>query len=177
MKMKLLDKVERYLKENDWNYGIPSRTDGVVMLGFEGENGRWHCMLQVREEQNQLLFYSKCMVNVPLKHRQKMVDFITDANYRLAVGNYEMDRTDGELSFKTGIDVDDIEVTGMMIRNLMMTNLATYDKILPDIENIMGDTNILPTGNDVIELDFDGERHSAVRDSKKDWDDSMGGLQ
>ena len=176
MKITILDKVEQYLKVNGWNYGIPSKKDGVIILGFEGTNGRWNCMLQCREDAQQIVFYSRCRVDVPEKHREEVTNFITDTNYRIAVGNYEMDREDGELNFKTGIDIQDVNITEEMIRNLMMINLATYDKMLPKLENIIGNTDDtgLPDIKDLVRGEDKTFTFDVTTDGSKDWDESMG---
>lgn len=44
-------------------------------------------------------------MNVPEDRRLALAEFLTRANYGLFIGNFEMDWQDGEVRYKTSIDV------------------------------------------------------------------------
>ncbi|MCB0065194.1 MAG: hypothetical protein KDE19_23885 [Caldilineaceae bacterium] len=53
----------------------------------------------------------------------------------MMIGNFEFDYTDGEICYKTSIDVEDDRLTTALIKCLVYTNVM-MDKYLPWIINI-----------------------------------------
>ena len=96
----LLKLAKEYLESDGWTYEL-LESHSTIAFGFEGKNGKWHCMVQTRENENQLIFYSSLENGIPESMIEKIMRFITIVNYRLVVGNFEMDISDGELNYKT----------------------------------------------------------------------------
>ena len=154
----LLESARNYLQENEWNFEI--LTDhSTIALGFEGVNGEWHCMIQTRELEEQMIFYSSLSENIPPNRIDTMMRFITMVNYRLVVGNFELDVTDGELNYKTALDLESVNLKHDMIRNIIHTNLATFDRHLPGIQIIL-DGGSTEQAMDAIEKNQSSSTHS-----------------
>ncbi len=154
----LLESARNYLQENEWNFEI--LTDhSTIALGFEGVNGEWHCMIQTRELEEQMIFYSSLSENIPPNRIDTMMRFITMVNYRLVVGNFELDVTDGELNYKTSLDLEGVDLNHEMIRNIIHTNLATFDRHLPGIKIIL-DGGLTEQAMDAIEMNQSSGAHS-----------------
>ena len=132
----LLESARNYLEKNEWNFEVLS-DHSTIALGFEGVNGEWHCMIQTRELEEQMIFYSSLSENISSNRIETMMRFITMANYRLVVGNFELDVTDGELNYKTALDLESVTLNNDMIRNIIHTNLATFDRHLPGVQIIL----------------------------------------
>lgn len=134
----MFDTMQQFFKDDDWRFEhLEGKT--ILKMGFKGENGSWRCFAQVREEQRQFLFYSILDSNCPEGARQKMAEFLTRANYGLITGNFEMDYSDGEVRFKTSLDVKENEdkfVPGL-IKRLVYINVLMTDKYLPGIMGVM----------------------------------------
>jgi hypothetical protein len=128
----LFDILIRFFNEDDWD---PSQIDQdpVLQMKFNGDNGHWICYAQAREEQEQFVFYSMCPVKVPETHRLAMAEFLTRANYKLVIGNFEMDLKDGEIRFKTSIDIEGTELNDALIKGVVYINVLTMDRYLPGI--------------------------------------------
>jgi hypothetical protein len=62
-----------------------------------------------------------------------LAEFITRTNYGLIVGNFEMDFADGEIRYKTSIDIDGDELTSEIIKHLVYANVTMMDEYLPGI--------------------------------------------
>jgi hypothetical protein len=122
----------RFFNEENWPY-MPIESEPILRVPFRGEHGQWMCYSQAREEQQQFVFYSVCPAAVPDARRADMAEFITRANYGLILGNFEMDFGDGELRYKTSIDVEGDELTTPLIRSLVYANVAMMDQYLPGI--------------------------------------------
>ena len=124
--------IINFFNQENWQFQESSDKQGLL-LGFQGKNGEWTCYARVREQQRQFLFYSVCSVNAPENKRATVAEFITRANFGMAIGNFELDLTDGEIRYKTSIDVDGDRLNFDLIRNLVYTNVMMMDEYLPGI--------------------------------------------
>lgn len=111
----------------------------VLALGFEGKNGKYKSLAIAREEEHQMIFYSVSPVNATKAKLQAIAEFITKANHGIVIGNFELDFSDGEIRYKTSIDVEGEKLTSELIKQLVFTNVAMMDKYLPGIRSIIED--------------------------------------
>lgn len=132
----IFDAVVQYLEDDDWKFNI-IKEDAALMLSFRGKAGSWQCLASVEEEKSWLSFYSILPSNVPEDKRDPVGEFLTRANYGLVIGNFEMDYTDGEVRYKTSVDIEGGELTTKMIENLIHANLMTMDRYFPGIMSVL----------------------------------------
>jgi hypothetical protein len=132
----LLGIIERFFESDGWVTTEQPEHD-ILWVGFEGTNGQWKCCAQAREEEQQMIFYSICPRRVEPAQRTAMAEFITRANYGIVIGNFELDYSDGEVRFKTSIDVEDARLTPPLIHHLVYANLLMTDRYLPGITAII----------------------------------------
>jgi hypothetical protein len=118
-------------------------------MNFQGENGQWHCLAKVREAEDQCVFYSLYPEAIPEDKRSILAEFLTRANYGMILGNFELDFDDGEIRYKTSIDVEGDRLTPTLVQNLVYTNVMTMDQYLPGILAIL-EQNL--TAKDALEL-------------------------
>jgi hypothetical protein len=128
----LFQAVVNFFTQDDWSF---TRIQGeqALRLGFQGENGAWNCYAQTREKQEQFIFYSLCPLLAPEDKRTAVAEFITRANDGMIIGNFEMDFNDGEIRYKTSIDIDGDELTSDIIKRLVYANVTMMDDYLPGI--------------------------------------------
>ena len=126
------DHLLAFLEEDEWPIS-QSDESSLIRSGFEGENGQFELYFACREEQYQLVCYSICSLDTPLDRLDKLAELTTRINYKIVIGNFELDFEDGEVRYKTSIDVEDTEINGMLIRNLVYANVLTMDQHLPSI--------------------------------------------
>jgi len=96
------------------------------------------CFAQTVEDEatQRFFFYSIC----PLKaqdHLQVAAEFLTRANYGLSIGNFELDFKDGEIRFKTSIDVTEDGFGLATIERLVYTNVLMMDRYLPGLMTVL----------------------------------------
>lgn len=132
----LLGILERFFDEDGWVV-TPQAEHEILWVGFEGNNGQWKCCAQAREDEQQMVFYSICPRRVEAPERARMAEFITRANYGIVIGNFEMDYADGEVRFKTSIDVEDARLTFPLIHHVVYANLLMTDRYLPGITAVI----------------------------------------
>jgi hypothetical protein len=128
----LLQILERFFEDDGWVTTAQPEHD-ILWVGFEGGNGQWKCCAQAREEEQQFVFYSICPRRVEAAQRAAMAEFLTRANYGIVIGNFELDYSDGEVRFKTSIDVEDARLTPPLIHHVIYANLLMTDRYLPGI--------------------------------------------
>jgi hypothetical protein len=125
-----------FFEEDNWDFhwleGMP-----ILSMGFTGKNGKWTCYAQAREEQEQFVFYSVCPINVPEERRQKAAEFITRANYGMIIGNFELDFNDGEVRYKTSIDVEGSILSPPLIKQMVYSNVIIMDRYLPGVMRVI----------------------------------------
>jgi hypothetical protein len=66
-----------------------------------------------------------------------IAEFLTRANYGMTIGNFELDYTDGEIRYKTSIDVTNDHLSSALIQTLVYTNVAMMDEYLPGIKAVL----------------------------------------
>lgn len=130
----LLDKLRHFFDNDDWKYQVMDDRP-ILSGGFKGENGSWRFIAQAKEERGQIFIYSILDINVPENKRMQVAEYLTRANYGLSIGNFELDFNDGEVRYKTSMDLSDNEelVNDALIKNLVYVNLVTTDQYFPGL--------------------------------------------
>jgi hypothetical protein len=131
--MSLLSAIIEFFTSEDWSFNKVKGESGL-RLQYQGENGVWNCLAQVREEQNQLVFYSIAPISFPEAKRLPGAELLTRLNHNLWIGNFEMDFSTGGIRFKTSLDFADLEPDDSLIRQLVYTNVETMEKYLPKLQ-------------------------------------------
>jgi hypothetical protein len=128
-----------FMEEEGWKYEI-LEGETVLRFHFKASAGRFHFYANVEEDKNWLIFYSYLPVNTPPEKINAMAEFITRANRGMPIGNFELDFEDGEIRYKTSIDVEGGELVNKMIDNLLRANLSTMNRYFTSMmELIYGD--------------------------------------
>ena len=132
----LLDRVVQFLEEDDWKY---QRFEDMPLLrtAFQGENGNWNVAVQSNEAYEQVYVYSVWTNNVPEERRMAVAEYLTRANYGLTIGSFEMDLADGEVRYRTSVDVEGGELAPVMVKNLLYLNVFMFDKYLPGLNKVV----------------------------------------
>ncbi|HZW04896.1 MAG TPA: YbjN domain-containing protein [Anaerolineaceae bacterium] len=132
----MFDTVRQFFDDDEW-YFMQMDSRPVLQMSHTGQSGRWPCYAQVDEGDFMFFFYSVCPVTVPESQRSAMAEYLTRANYGLKVGNFEMDFSDGEVRFKTSLDVENGELPLPLVSNLVYANVWTMDRYLPGIFEVI----------------------------------------
>ena len=57
-----------------------------------------------------------------------MAELLTRANYGTFIGNFELDYRDGEVRYKTAIDLEGTEVTSILCKQVVYANVYTMER-------------------------------------------------
>ncbi|MGF1497051.1 MAG: YbjN domain-containing protein [Elainellaceae cyanobacterium] len=132
----LIDAVTEFLDIEEWPYAqIPEVSANAIALrlAFRGEQGQWPCYCKINQEQQTVCFYSISPMTAESEHYGAIAHFLTRANYGMILGNFELDFRDGEIRYKTSIDVEGDRLSHALIKQLVYTNVLTMDQYLPGI--------------------------------------------
>nr|WP_083862535.1 YbjN domain-containing protein [Baaleninema simplex] len=155
-KVSLLRALVLFLTEDDWSFARTESEDTVRLI-FAGDNGTWNCVAQVREDDEQLLVYSIAPLKTTLEKRHAIAELLTRANYGMVIGNFEMDYSDGEIRYKTSIDVEGSQLDNALIKQLLYPNLLMMDKYLPAIEAVIAGTQTPEEAIALVESDLEDD--------------------
>ncbi|MEH2168455.1 MAG: YbjN domain-containing protein [Nostoc sp.] len=132
----IFEAIINFFQADNWPFvQLPGQP--ALQIPFQGENGKWNCYARARSEQNQFVFYSICPVNAPENKRLAVAEFITRANSGMIIGNLELDFTDGEISYKTSIDVEGDKLSFALIQRVVYANVTMMDEYLPGIMSVI----------------------------------------
>jgi hypothetical protein len=132
----IFKEIVNFFTEDDWPY-TKIKGEPVLLTAFQGENGKWNCSAKVREEQEQFVFYSICPINAPENKRIAIAEFLTRANSGMIIGNFELDFADGEIRYKTSIDVTRDSLSSELVKQLVYANVRMMDEYLPGIKSVI----------------------------------------
>jgi hypothetical protein len=110
--------------------------DGLLVFGVSGDNGSWTAVAQAREDARQVAFYSAAPEHVPEEQRGEAALLLARLNWGLPIGAFELDVDDGQVRFRTSIDVGDGELTPELLKPLLIANLTLMDHHLPAIRAV-----------------------------------------
>lgn len=132
----MFDQLITFFTNDDWSF---TRLQGepVLYTAIQGKHGEWNCFAQIRADRAQFVFYSICPIVVPEEQRFTIAEFLTRANSGLILGNFELDFEDGEIRYKTSIDVTDDWLSQALIKQLVYANVSMMDEYLPGIRSVI----------------------------------------
>jgi len=130
------EEIVNFFEEDGWPF-VQIEGEQLLQMVFQGENGKWTCYAKARDDPEQFVFYSVCPVNTPDSKRLAVAEFLTRANSGMIIGNFEMDFEDGEIRYKTSIDVEDDSLSCALIKRLVYANVMMMDAYLPGIMSVI----------------------------------------
>lgn len=133
---RLLDTLAAMLEEQGWTLvRLPDQCAVGTMV--QGRNGSWPCLAVEPADAERIIFYSTYSATVPRERRSVVCELINRLNYAAALGNFEMDCDDGEVRFRTSLEVGEGLVTQELLTPIVYENLATADRYLPAFERVI----------------------------------------
>lgn len=100
----LLEHMASAMTELGWRY---SRTETDLRLMFKGDDGVFQMVAHPRivGDAQRVLCYTLPDFTAPPEQLGAVMEFVTRANFGMVLGNFELDLADGEVRYKTSIDV------------------------------------------------------------------------
>jgi hypothetical protein len=127
--------VTRYFHDRAWPYSTHDSLP-ILKVDYEGDNGRWVLYARAKDPEEQLIVLSVHPDSATEDRRPPMAEFLTRANFGLNIGNFEMDYEDGEVRFRTSIDVEGSALDDALIGTLVNANLSVMDDYFTGVADV-----------------------------------------
>jgi hypothetical protein len=132
----LLPVVRAALDEGKLKYTVDEE-HACARFYVKGKDAGLECMVFTNEKSEVVRCYVRVPIWVPEASRAAMCEAIARANYNLPFGNFELDVLDGELRYKTSIDVEGGELVPTMVHNLIGAGIAMCNHYHPAFMRII----------------------------------------
>lgn len=132
----IFEMIGSFFQQDGWEFK-EIEEQSVLQMKARTQNGEFKCYAQADDEKSQFIFYSVAPVNAPEEKLAEFAEFFTRANYGLVIGNFEMDYDDGEIRYKTSIDVEGDRLSPALIKQLVYHNVRIMGKYLTGIEALI----------------------------------------
>jgi hypothetical protein len=133
----LHDAVVAFLVQDGW---FPEHDDEAVVCAFQGDAGTWPVYALTQEADRIVAVYSVAPLEVPTTRQSAVMEFLTLVNASLAVGCFEQDLDEGQVRFRTSIDVEGAELSEALLRQLLHANVLAMDRHLPALQSVIAGT-------------------------------------
>lgn len=132
----LLDVVISCLEERKVKFGRYPSGPAVLFI-CHTPTAVHTCVISARENRSLLrcVLYVAC--RVPAEKRPAAAELFTRINYGLPLGTFEMDFSDGEICYRTGIDVTGGDLAPEMVGSLIAVTVGTVDRYYPAIMSFL----------------------------------------
>lgn len=136
----LLSVVRRALAARDVEHTVDEAEEDApasVSFSLRGEHTLYDYLATVDEPLDLVVCCARIATRVPEARRGAVCELLTRINYALRIGNFEMDLRDGELLFRTAVDVEGGELTPQMVDSLVGTGYFTFERYFPAIMRVV----------------------------------------
>lgn len=134
--MSLFRLLYEILTHNGWEFDFDDKNE-IIKLEIRGINSYFHSFLFVDEEQESLLCNTHIKQKIPPSKRLEVCDFMCRVNYELANGNFEMDMDNGEIRYRTYLDLADAEPSNEQILNIVWNGVIGFDTFYPGLMKLV----------------------------------------
>ena len=138
--MELSERVVAVLTEKEWQVEVDPDIPGGLMLSPSDGEAPWPFVAQVGPDDQVISFYSLLPDEVAAEHRTTIASLLSQANYGLAIGAFEIDLEDGDVRLRTSIDLGTAELSdeqlSELISPLVAGNLTVMDTWLDALQAV-----------------------------------------
>lgn len=125
-----------HMEDCEYKYEF-DRDNGIIRLNFtmKGKINKIRFVIDVREWG--FVTYGLIDMGVDEEQRKEVAEFLIRVNYRLSLGCFDMDFSDGEIRYKFYVDCDDCTTSSTVIEDSMNMAIATYEKYGDSLLRVM----------------------------------------
>ena len=131
----LMSVVIAALEERGWEHAV--RAELWRSARVQGPLTAYELLFRADDERALLVMYCCIPMRVPSELRPALAETVARANCGLLLGNFELDFTDGELRFKSSVDVEGGALVPAMVHSMIGTSLATCDQYYPALVQVL----------------------------------------
>ena len=124
---KLSSCIKSWFDANEMHYSFDEER-GVFKLTVNLKSSIQRCTVYVVTRDDAISANGKISLNVPEAKRPAIAEFITRINYTLIAGNFDLDYSDGEISFRTYLHCCDTVPADDDLRHVIYAPFVIWEK-------------------------------------------------
>lgn len=136
-------RVTAILRAKEWVVDEDPSPGGLRLSPSDGE-APWPVVARVGPDDAQVAVYSLWPHDVPEDRRTAVLELVSAANVDRSIGSFELDLADGDLRFRTSLDLGDAvlgdDQLGALVAMLLHHNLAGMDEWRDAITAVLAGT-------------------------------------
>ncbi|MEM7762054.1 MAG: hypothetical protein AAF298_28650 [Cyanobacteria bacterium P01_A01_bin.40] len=132
----LFDKLVAYYQSIAWQMvRVPNET--IISTTYQGKNGSWVFVATSDEPHGIIVLFARYPETCPAEKYTVVSEFLERANFGMTHGAWVMDRHDGEIRYRVGVDMGNMELTDEYIQSLTTYTNMTMEYYLPGLEAVI----------------------------------------
>lgn len=134
----LFDEMAAFYQKASWPMEkIGGENDTIMATNYKGTHGSWLFFAMSDEENRIIILFARAPEVCPPEKVEAVSHFLELANFKITHGAWIMDRSDGEIRYRVGVDMADMELTDNYLRDLSYYTNMTMDTYLPGLRSIL----------------------------------------
>lgn len=127
--LKIADEIEQFLKADEWNFE-PADEDGLIRFRVSLKCKFQKCNVTIQVRKNAYMILCTLPLTADEDSRERVMEFVTRANYGLILGCFEMDLSDGEVRYKTAqfCGDEDVLISHEIIKETLYVGLSMLER-------------------------------------------------
>jgi hypothetical protein len=125
-----------WFSEEGWPF-VQVENEPQLLAYVEGDNSRYTCIAEAREAQEQVIVHALIAIRVPKAKRSEIAEYIARANAGVAIGSFDLDFDEGQLAYRTSIDVEGVPLPSELIGPLVDHAVTMADRHFPGIMAVL----------------------------------------
>lgn len=109
----------------------------ILSTTYGGTVAQWVFVASVDEPNGIITMFARTPEPCPPEHFTIMSEFLERANFGMTHGAWVMDRSDGEIRFRVGVDMNGLPLTDEYLRNLTLYTNLTMERYWPGLKAII----------------------------------------
>ncbi len=106
-----------------------------VRWQYRGRHGAWWCLALLRGEC--FICYSRYPQAARPEQLAPLGELIARMNYGLTLGNWELDWRDGDIRYKTSVDMQGVTPDARWLKRFLAAHLGTFDHYWPAVDALL----------------------------------------
>lgn|GEM_PF-1688578 len=129
---RLFDSLSRFYEKLGWPMSqIENNT--ILFIQYRGDNAQWDFIASSDESNKIITMFARVPEVCPAEKFSTMSEFLEKANFGMTHGAWVMDRSDGEIRYRVGVDVGKIEINDNFLESLTIYTNLTMNYYLESI--------------------------------------------
>jgi|AntRauTorckE5430_2_1112549.scaffolds.fasta_scaffold05062_2 hypothetical protein len=132
----LYNKLLEIYKDIGWEME-QNPNESILSVTYAGRNAEWTFVATTDELNNIIVMFARLPHICPPEKYAELSVFIEKVNFGMSHGAWVMDREDGEVRFRVGVDIGAMELTFEYTRSLTLYTNMTMEYYLSGIRSII----------------------------------------